>query len=77
MLDHDFGHLYRGRRIHVSGHTDFGIFNNLGTSSIFTSVYADTASAACTSQSGGLDIMSITFATVIRDADEPCSVNTP
>ena len=29
ILDHDFGHLCRGRRIQMSGHSDFGIFNNL------------------------------------------------
>ena len=33
-LDHDFGHLCRGRRIQKSGHSVLGIFNNLGTSSI-------------------------------------------
>ena len=26
MFDHDFGHLCRGRRIQMSGHSDFGIF---------------------------------------------------
>ena len=35
ILDHDFGHLCRGRRIQMSGHSDFGIFNNLWASSIF------------------------------------------
>ena len=34
----DFGHLCRGRRIQVSGHSDLGIFNNVGASSIFTCV---------------------------------------
>ena len=29
ILDHDFGHLCRGRRIQMSGHSDFGILNNL------------------------------------------------
>ena len=29
ILDHDFGHLCRGRRIQMSGHSDFGIINNL------------------------------------------------
>ena len=29
ILDHDFGHLCRGRRIQMSGHSDLGIFNNL------------------------------------------------
>ena len=27
--DHDLGHLCRGRRIQMSGHSDLGIFNNL------------------------------------------------
>ena len=30
-----FGHLCRGRRIHMSGRSNLGIFNNLGASSIF------------------------------------------
>ena len=29
-LDHDFGHLCRGRRIQMSGHSDLGIFNDIG-----------------------------------------------
>ena len=29
MLDHDFGHLCRGRRIQMSGHSDLGIFKIL------------------------------------------------
>ena len=33
---HDFGHLCCGRRIHTSGHSDFGILSNLGASSNFT-----------------------------------------
>ena len=36
ILDNDLSHLCRGRRIQMSGHSDFGIFNNLWTSSIFT-----------------------------------------
>ena len=32
ILDHDFHHLCLGRRIHTSGHSDFGIFSNLGIS---------------------------------------------
>ena len=31
-----FGHLCFGRRIQMSGHSDFGIFNNDGASSILT-----------------------------------------
>ena len=76
ILDHDFGDLCRGRRIQMSGHSDLGIFNNFGASSIFTSVSADTASAACPAHPGSLDMISMTFAAVIWDADDPCSVNT-
>ena len=60
----------------MSGHSDFGFFNNVGASSILTWVYAETASAACPAYPGCLDIMSMTYAAVICDADEPCSVNT-
>ena len=54
ILDHDFGHLCRGRRTQKSGHSDLGIFNNFGASSILTWVQADTASAAC--RQSGCDI---------------------
>ena len=38
---------------------------------------ADTASAACPAHPGSLDMISMTFAAVICDADDdPCSVNT-
>ena len=56
-----------GRRIQISGHYDFGIFNNVGASSILTWVLADTASAACPAHPGSLDIIPITFAAVICD----------
>ena len=36
----------------------------------------DTASAACPAHPGSRDIMSMTIAAVICDADDPCSVNT-
>ena len=29
ILDHDLGHLCRGRRIQLSGHSDFGIFSTI------------------------------------------------
>ena len=57
-----FGHLCRGRSIHTSGHSDLGILSNLGASSNFTRVYADTASAAYPSQPGNLAVTSIIFA---------------
>ena len=76
MLDNDVGHLCRGMRIQISGHSDFGIFHTVGASSILILVYADTASAACPAQPGSLGMISMTFAAVICDADEPRSVNT-
>ena len=60
----------------MSEHSDLGILNNFGASYIFTWVQADTASAACPSQSGNLEMISMTFAAVICDADDPCSVIT-
>ena len=39
-------------------------------------MYADTTSAACPAHPGSLEMISITFAAVICDADDPCSVNT-
>ena len=60
----------------MSGHSDFGIFNNLGASTILIRVQANTASAACPAHPGSLEITSITTAAVICEADDPCSVNT-
>ena len=37
---------------------------------------AHTASAACPAHPGNLDMISMTVAAVICDADDPCSVNT-
>ena len=74
--DHDFGHLCRGRRIQMSGHSDLGIFSNSEVSSIFIWVSADTVSAACPAQPGNLEMISMTSAAVICDADDPSSVNT-
>ena len=45
MSDKDFGHLRRGRHIHMNGHSDFGILNYFGASSIFIRLLADTASS--------------------------------
>ena len=59
ILDHDFGHLCRGRRIQMSGHSDLGIFNYWRASSIFTWVQADTASAACPEHPGNLEMISM------------------
>ena len=54
----------------MSGHFDFGIFNDVDASSILTWVSPDTASAACPAHPCGLDFMSMTFAAVICDADD-------
>ena len=76
ILDHDFGHLCRGRRVQMSGHADFGIFNNFGASSIFTWVLADTASAAlsCAPWQSGYDIHD--FSGCHLGCWWTCSVNT-
>ena len=42
----------------------------------FTCVQGDTAPAACPAHPGSLDMISMTFAAVICDADDPCSVFT-
>ena len=61
----------------MSGHSDFGFFSIIfGASSILTWEKADTVSAACPAHPGSLDMISMTFAAVICDADDPCSVNT-
>ena len=55
ILDHDFGHLCRGRRIHMSGHSDFVIFSNFRASSIFDlgiSRYCVSCVSCATQQSG-------------------------
>ena len=51
----DQGHLCRGRRIQMSGHSDFGVFNNLRASSIFlgyTPDYCVCCLSIATRQSG-------------------------
>ena len=60
----------------MSGHSDLGIFNNFGESSILTWEKAGTASAACPAHPGNLEMISMFFGAVICDADDPCSVNT-
>ena len=55
MLAYDLSHLCFGRRIQISGHSDVGIFNNDGASSISTWVYGDIASAACPAHPGSLE----------------------
>ena len=55
---------------------DFGFCNNVGASSIGTWAQADTASVACPAHPGSLDVMFITFAAVICEADDLRSANT-
>ena len=61
ILDHDFSHLCFGRRFQISGHFDFGIFNDVVASSVLAWVLPDIASAACLAHPGSLEIMSMTF----------------
>ena len=49
----------------MSGHSDFENFNSFGESSILTCVKVDTASAACPSQPGNLEMISMILAAVI------------
>ena len=76
ILDHDFSHLCFGRRFQISGHFDFGIFNDVVASSVLAWVLADIASAACLAHPGSLEIMSMTFVAVICDAVDLNSANT-
>ena len=76
MLDHDFGHMCFGRRIQISGHSDFAIFNDLGASSIFPACKLILRLLLVLRTTGSVAMASITVADVICDADEPCFVNT-
>ena len=58
ILDHDFGHVCRGRRTQMSGHSDFEIFNNFGSILHFFWVWTDSASAACPAQPSNLEMIS-------------------
>ena len=60
----------------MSGHSDSGTCSSVEASSILTWVCADPVSLACPAHPGRLAITSRTFAVIICDADEPCSVNT-
>ena len=62
ILDHDFGHVWFVKRTQISGHSDFRFSNYVGASSIFT--------AACPAYPVSLEIMSMTYAAVICDADD-------
>ena len=82
VFDHDFGHLCRGRRIDISGHSDFGILSNLRESSVLTGCNRKLRrlyvlhNQEVSAQSRRLVMTSLTFEAVICNADEPCSVNT-
>ena len=70
-------HLCFGRRIHISGHSDFRIFKNVGASSILTCVFKRILHLLLDLNIlGKLDMISMTLAAVICDAGDPCSVNT-
>ena len=56
----------------MSGHSDLRMFQYFRASSILP----DAASPACPAQTSNLEMISMTLAAVICDADDPCSVNT-
>ena len=61
-----FGQLCRGRRIHISGRSDFGVLNNFGASSIFTWVHNPVV----------LQWHALPSLLSFETQTEPCSVNT-
>ena len=58
----------------MSGHSDLGILKIILEHLPFSPGKANTASAACPAHPGSLEMISMTFAAVICDADDPCSV---
>ena len=74
MFDHDLGHLCRGMRTQMSGH--FGFLSSFGASSILLGCTQILRRLLVPLQPGSLEMISMTFAAVICDADEPSSVNT-
>ena len=62
--------------VDASRYLDILTFKKFGASSIFTWVQAGSASAACPEHPSSLEIMSMTFAAFICNADDPCSANT-
>ena len=74
MLSNDFGLRERGGRIQVTGQSASSNLNNFGPSSIFTGLYADTASLASPVYPGSREFTShILCASTC--AEEPCSVS--
>ena len=65
MLCHPSGHLHRGRRNQIPGHSNLKSLSGVAASSILTWVFADTASLACPAHPDSLAITSRTFAAVI------------
>ena len=75
MFHHDLGHVCRGKRIHISGHSDFGIVSNFGAPSTLTWVWAGTASAVCPPQPGSLAMTA--YGLRALDRTRPTSKRTP
>ena len=76
ISSHYFGRRNLGRRIQIAWHSDADNSNNVGVSSIFTWVWADTALLACPAHPESLEMASRTLAAVMCHAEDPCSVNT-
>ena len=55
--------------------SDFGIQKFVSIFYLCLSISVDTAFAACPSQPGNLEMISMILAAVIGDAEDPCSVN--
>ena len=60
----------------MSGHSDLEIFNNLGASSILPGFQQILRPLLVLHNRASLEMLSMTFAVVTCDADDPCSVNT-
>ena len=61
----------------MSGHSDLGIFSNLGASFLFLPGYKQILRQLLVLHiQASLEMISMTLAAVICDVDDPCSVNT-
>ena len=76
MFDQDCGHLRRGSRIHMSGHSDCGLSNIFGASFIFIEYELIPRRPLVLHNLAALQWHPLLLRPVIWDADEPSFVNT-
>ena len=76
MFIHVLSHLCRGRRIHISGHSDFGILSNQVYPPFLPECTAIPRQLLAHHCLVAWQWHPLLFAAVIWDADEPCSVQT-